>query len=98
MSWPVACQKCLDAGVVELTQGNLVILAKCFCGQGKSQCWKLEMAPMQGFDERPLDWREYKSRGVANYDQALEWHRERIKLSELFWDEHKKQAQVEETA
>lgn len=92
------CTKCLDVGIVELVQGDFTTLARCICDQGRKQTWDLPKAPMRGYREQPLDWREYKSQSPRGSEQKIAWNLERIRTAEQFWKEQLKESDPEDAA
>lgn len=80
------CLTCMDAGVVEVTDGTVKTLAYCYCRLGKRFHWQLETIPLVGFKHEPLNWHEYKSKiGTGDYVEKIQWHLARVRNAESFW-------------
>lgn len=89
------CLTCMDAGVLEVTDGAVKTLALCYCKQGKKQRWQLETIPIAGFKHQALDWREYKPTKQISYQEKINWHLERVRNAESFWMEQRDSAATE---
>lgn len=87
----MTCHTCIDAGVVEITQGDFKTLAKCFCRQGHKQIWSLPMIPLKEWKHERLNPAEFvpADKSQSAYESKVQWWREKVRTAEEYWANNK---------
>lgn len=86
----VACAKCRDLGVLELSQGAFTTLALCDCEWGKSAVnltWALPRIEVSGYTHQPIKAHLFIPTLQMPYEEKINWWRERVRTAESFWKE-----------
>lgn len=82
------CGLCRDIGILELSQGPLKTLGKCWCEWDKclaNDTWELPRIPVEGFHMAPLEFWKFKPTIDQGYSKKIDWWIESIKIAEEFW-------------